>query len=452
MASVIIVASVVILTVLLSQTSRTIYIRGLWVPALCIIFILCLILFSDTAVKAALSGLNLWACVVVPSLLPFFTASAVMNAAGFISASGVLLEPVMRPLFNLPGCSSFALALGITSGYPVGAKITSDLRKSGALTKSEAERLLAFTNNSGPLFIIGAVGTGMYGSPAIGIFLYICHLLACITVGFLFRFYRNEDGKASGGRYRSICKSSNLQGLNKVQVSEKQLKKRKLLNEFKTRLIEGNASRPDFGTLLGNAVRDSVSTVLSVGGFIVIFSVIISLLNETGIIRTVADTLMKILPQQYRQKEFTGIFSGLLSGMLEITTGSEQISRCLSIPLNIKLSAASFIIGWAGLSVHSQVMSMVAGTDINTRPYLFGKLMQGLISAVYAWAGSKICGIERMVTEPALGSGQFNINGFFQTLGRSIVLMTVTIILWIALLHLLQKRKTHPAKIKKSSI
>ncbi|MFY9569028.1 MAG: nucleoside recognition domain-containing protein, partial [Acetivibrionales bacterium] len=169
-----------VLLLLIVQPSGTIYIRLLSIPVLCIIFTACLILFTDTAAKSALNGLNLWAAVVVPSLFPFFVASEMLSRSGFARLTGKLLEPVMRPVFNVPGCSSLALALGITSGYPVGAKITSDLRKSNALTRTEAERLLAFTNNSGPLFITGAVGTGMLGSASAGMFLYICHILACI--------------------------------------------------------------------------------------------------------------------------------------------------------------------------------------------------------------------------------------------------------------------------------
>jgi len=70
-----------------------------------------LIIFSDTAVKSAGSGLNLWFNVVFPSLFPFFVASEILYRTGFIKAIGILLEPIMRPLFNVPGCGSFAFAM-----------------------------------------------------------------------------------------------------------------------------------------------------------------------------------------------------------------------------------------------------------------------------------------------------------------------------------------------------
>lgn len=63
----------------------------------------------------------------------------------------------MKPLFNVPGEGAFPLIMGIISGYPVGAKIVTNFRKENICTKEEAERLLTFTNNSGPLFIIGTV-------------------------------------------------------------------------------------------------------------------------------------------------------------------------------------------------------------------------------------------------------------------------------------------------------
>ena len=63
----------------------------------------------------------------------------------------------MRPIFNVPGEGAFPLIMGIISGYPVGAKIVTNFRKNNICTKEEAERLITFTNNSGPLFIIGTV-------------------------------------------------------------------------------------------------------------------------------------------------------------------------------------------------------------------------------------------------------------------------------------------------------
>lgn len=103
---------------------------------------------------------------------------------------GRALNKIMRPIFNVPGEGSFAFLMGIISGYPTGAKIVSNLKEKKICNTEECERLIAFTNNSGPLFIVGTVGSGLLGNSKIGFLLLFTHILACITVGFLFRFWK----------------------------------------------------------------------------------------------------------------------------------------------------------------------------------------------------------------------------------------------------------------------
>lgn len=427
------------LILFLMQPAGIFYLRKLAFPFICILFVLCLIIFSESAVKAAQNGLALWAGIVVPSLFPFFVASEIMNSTGFIRTSGILLEPVMRPVFNVPGCASFALLLGITSGYPVGAKITSDLRNGGLLTRTEAERLLAFTNNSGPLFIVGAVGTGMYGSTRTGLYLLACHIMACLTVGFLFRFYKRSvfsgHSRHSGSIGRSASKPA--PGSN-------------ILKTFKSNLISHQTQSGGFGSILGNAVRNSVSTILAIGGFIVLFAVIIRLFSETGLINLLADALYFILSPLGLEKD---VLTGVLSGIFEITTGSGIVSRLPSAPLSVKLPAVSLIIGWAGLSVHFQVMSITSGTDIRTGPYFFGKALQGVIAAFYAAAGLKIFGAGSLntgivlgFTGDALSQTGFNMSGFLQLSVKSILLLLFSILSVLAMSRFIVRPK------KKSSI
>lgn len=146
------------------------------------LFCLGLIVFSSTNLTAAKDGLILWATAVIPSLFPFFVATELLSYTNIISFFGKFLTPIMRPLFNVPGESAFAFLMGLISGYPVGAKIVSNFMEEGICTKEEAERMLAFSNNSGPLFIVGTVGISLFGSTQIGILLFVTHILACISV------------------------------------------------------------------------------------------------------------------------------------------------------------------------------------------------------------------------------------------------------------------------------
>ena len=100
--------------------------------------------------QGALTGLKTWWNIVFPALLPFFIASELLMSFGVVHFMGVLLEPVMRPLFNVPGAGSFVMAIGYTSGYPIGSMVTARLRAEGLCSRVEAERLMSFTNNSSP--------------------------------------------------------------------------------------------------------------------------------------------------------------------------------------------------------------------------------------------------------------------------------------------------------------
>lgn len=91
------------------------------------LFSLAVAIFPKESFNSALDGLKLWFNVVFPSLLPFFIGSQLLVDLGIVSFIGSLLEPVMRPLFNVPGCGSFSFLISITSGYPIGSKIVADL-------------------------------------------------------------------------------------------------------------------------------------------------------------------------------------------------------------------------------------------------------------------------------------------------------------------------------------
>ena len=113
-----------------------------------IIFILALLLFSNTNLSAARTGLTLWAKFVVPTLFPFFVATELLLHTNVITIIGKILNPIMKPIFKVPGISAFAFIMGSISGYPVGAKIVTSLRNNNLISKEQGERLLAFTNNS----------------------------------------------------------------------------------------------------------------------------------------------------------------------------------------------------------------------------------------------------------------------------------------------------------------
>lgn len=314
-----------------------------------------LIMYPDPSLQASIRGLNMWWEVVFPSLLPFFITAELLIAFGMVRFIGVFCEPIMRPLFNVPGVGSFVLAMGMASGYPSGAKLTSRLRQEKQLTKIEAERLVSFTNASNPLFIVGVIAVSFFGEAELGILLAAAHYGGNILVGICMRFYGRSQSRSS-------------------YVREKGLVKRAFRELHETRMAD---KRP-FGKIFGDAVVNSIQTLLMIGGFIIMFSVFNKLLFILGITDSLA----------YGLKMLTSIFGipaelvvPMFSGLFEITMGGQMIAQASGSNFFFPIIIVSFILAFNGFSVQAQVASILAETDIRFAPYFFARLLHGFIAA-----------------------------------------------------------------------
>lgn len=317
-----------------------------------ILFTLCLIIFSNSNLPAAKSGLELWANAVIPSLFPFFVATELLSYTSIIPMLGSCLNCIMRPLFNVPGEGSFPFIMGIISGYPTGAKIVSKLKNDKILTPVEAERLLAFTNNSGPLFIVGTVGISLFGNIEIGILLLITHILSCITVGFIFRFWKNNSSSEFSSHYTRFNKQ------------DEQL------------------SFSSLGKIIGTSITNATHTIVLIGGFVVIFSVIISIINSSGLLSLFCNISKPLLTALKINPEFS---SGFISGLIELTNGVKLVSAIPEKAISINIIFCAFLLGFGGFSVILQVFSIVSEANISIKPYIIGKLLQAILATLYTY-------------------------------------------------------------------
>ena len=322
-------------------------IKKSFLPISICLFTILLLIFSNTNLSSAKTGLALWANSVVPSLLPFFIATELLGYTNVISILGKLLNKLMKPIFNVPGEGAFPFIMGIISGYPMGAKIVSNFKSQGICTSEEAERLLAFTNNSGPLFIIGTVGIGLFKDTSIGILLFITHILACLTVAFLFRFWKSS--KRFGEK-----RAWPLFPQEQVSIS-------------------------NLGEVLATSIMSSINTIFLIGGFIVLFSVIISILENSGTLNGLAHLIHPILniPFSYANSIFTGI--------LEVTNGVCNVANITNRSISTNIIICAFLLGFGGISIMLQILSIVSKVKISIKPYIIGKLLQGIFAAIYTF-------------------------------------------------------------------
>lgn len=315
-------------------------------PILFVLFILALLIFSNSNIVATKSGLNLWVNSVVPSLFPFLVATELLSYTSVVTFLGRKLDKFMWPIFNMPGTAAYPLVLGMISGYPIGAKTVCSLYSQGLFTKKEAEILLAYTNNSGPLFIIGTVGISMFGSSTIGFILLFTHILASISVGIIFGKFLKSEKRMTNADFKKMSNK-------KVTFSS-------------------------LGEVLSNSIINSIKTIFMIGGFVVIFSVIISILRQSGAI----NLLSNIFSHFFSNSEF---ISGIFTGIIELTNGLNVVSNIHIKELSVNILICAFLLGFAGLSIMFQILSIISKERLSIKPYIIGKVLQGILATLYTF-------------------------------------------------------------------
>lgn len=381
------------------------YYSNLFFLLIILIFSAFMIINPREAVIAAADGVNLWATAVFPALFPFFVVAELLINLRFVNFLGVLLEPVMRPFFRLPGCSSLVVVMGFTSGFPMGAILTRKLYDDKMLTAGEAERLACFTNNSSPLFIIGAVGVGMFNLPWMGYLLAAAHYLSNLIIGLLLRF-RPESTPANqhipDHLFREAC--------------------RELYN------YEGKPPAP--GKLLGDAIRTAITNVMAVGGFIILFAVIARMLTVWGLMESIALSLTKLMavfnlsyPVAY----------GISTGLFEITIGSRTIAAAQADMLP-KILSVSALLAFSGFSIIAQIMSILAHTPVRLSFYLAMRFLQITLSVGLTMAGYLACAGHPAITslsipfyKVAYAFDAWTFSMYCMALGTLIILILILI-------------------------
>lgn len=283
----------------------------------------------DVTVQSARQAFSVCINSLVPSLFPFFVCTLLLMRLGTLTSVAKKLSPVMMPLFGVGGAGALPFVMGIVGGYPVGAKVCTQLVQEGDLSKSEAEKLLAFCNNSGPLFVLGAVGSGMIGDAKTGICLYLAHIASALTVAFLMRGIKCTPFTAAGGQKNNVSP-------DKITV----------------------------GGLLSQCVGDAAESTVKICGFVIVFKILMGIIGSFIKNRAVLLALYSVL---------------------ELSGGCASATDVLGKNPLIMCMAVSAIIGWSGISVHLQVASEASAANLSLKKYFLGKMVMAAVSPFYTW-------------------------------------------------------------------
>lgn len=312
-----------------------------------------LLLYPDNCLSSARYGLTLWFNTVLPALFPFVLASFMLLETGLVRFAAHFFTPVTRILWGAPGESAFIFLAASFSGYPVGARLTAELYRTGRLSEADAQAIVRFTSVSGPVFITGAVAAGMLGLPEAGIYLAVTHYLGALLTGVVFGLFRRRNPDRHQQRSR-------------ISVRE-------AFAQFR----EDAANCPPTGALMADSVDKAMSLMLRIGGYIVLFSVIMKILSVSGILGFLA---MLYSPLANLMGIDPPTVSTAILGSLELTTGCAK-AAAMGAPLNLALPMIASIIAFGGLCVHMQTHAVCAAAGLRPKGFALAKTLHGALSA-----------------------------------------------------------------------
>jgi sporulation integral membrane protein YlbJ len=311
------------------------------ITIICTILIGQIILSPKICIDGVISGAMLFFYKVFPSLFSFLVVSnIILFYDGVYIYSKLIGRFLCKPL-RLPINCSFVLIISMLCGYPLGAKYACDLLERRLIDLPTCERLLNIASNASPLFVLGSVGISMFKNSTLGYILLLSNLLSCIAMGFLLK-------------------------PEKIYIDNRPEKNHVYSNE-------------NIGKVIKSSIENAIKTCMSIGGFVIIFSVVNNILKNNFLFSSLIQWISKFTA-------FPGdIIEGFLLGIIEMTNGCNLISSSTA-SLNLKIIIVSFLFTFSGVSIISQVYSFTYRFKISMKKYILGKIFQGIICSILSFS------------------------------------------------------------------
>ena len=287
--------------------------------------LLFLIIFPINAVNGSVRGLLLWFNTITPTLLPFIIISNLLIEFDLIHYITYMIYPLFGKLFRISQNGCYALIIGLLCGFPMGGKICGDLVLHKKITREEGEYLLSFCNNPSPMYMISFV---LISSLHAGN--YLTPLLLCVYIPIFF----------SGILYRLTIF-------------------RKPFDKMDTLTAPHNVDKIAFDKL-DEAIMNGFRTMLKLGGYVILFSIIAEIVS--------------FFP--FKSK----VLHYLTISLMEITNGTE-LTALSSLPFSTKILLLIPANCFGGLSCVAQTYSMIKDARLSIVKYILCKLFTAMITA-----------------------------------------------------------------------
>ena len=300
---------------------------SLTIPILILFF--SMLSFPQTVFTGASYGLVLWFRHVLPTLLPYMILINVLICTPALHWICRITSTFLCPLLGTSYYGTFAVLTGFLCGYPMGAKTTSDLLNVNKISRSEASYLLSFCNNTSPAFILSYVVAQNMKERNLCIPFYLILTFTPLMLSFIFRlFYRLPESSCS---FPQVTPGS-----------------------------FSNPSESISNSFLDRCILNAFESVTKVGGYMMMFSVLIQLLAS-------------VLPNT--------IFSLLLYSSLEISTGIRLLFSS-ALYTTEKIILCAFLTSFGGWCCIAQTYSMISGSQLPILPYIAEKLVTALVTSL----------------------------------------------------------------------
>lgn len=287
-----------------------------------ILFIILLLTNPVNGEMLVNTGLSTWYKHMIPALFPFMVLSGFLLRSGLSFQIAAILNPILGKIFRLSPDCIYIIIMGFLCGFPMGANVIAQSLSLNKINKREAELLLAFCNNIGPVYFISFVTAAcpyyplwntmpiMYGVPLLyGIFLrYTCY--KDIT-------YCKKNEVSSHCSYINTINTNNY------------------LDAFQ------------------ESLQKAITSIVSLGAYMVIFNVLqLPLYNS---FYKIPEKLLCIC-----------------KGLIEINSGISAISM---LP-ELYIIVYSIFLPFCGLCCFFQTYAMIKDTTLSLKNYFIHKLMQ----------------------------------------------------------------------------